>query len=65
MISFLIWIVILLLIFGVLFYVIDMLPFIEPPFKNVAKALLALVFVIILLGALMGAVPMPAFRGFN
>ncbi len=59
MIGFIVWLILLIILFGILAYAIDNLPFIEPPFKQTAKALLALVLVLLLLAAVMGAVPMP------
>jgi len=52
--SLLIWILILILIFGVLFYVVDKLLVIPDNFKQLAKIILALIFVLILVDALIG-----------
>ena len=54
MISLLIWVLILLLIFGVFFWVIDLIPYGEPSFKMIAKAILAIVLLLILIDALVG-----------
>lgn len=55
MISLLIWVLALLLVFGVIAYVIQLLP-LPPPFATIAMAILALVFVLILIGMLL---PLP------
>lgn len=54
MVQLLIWVLVLILIFGALFYVIDLLPIPNPPFKQIAKIVLALIFVLILIDALIG-----------
>jgi len=54
MVQLLIWCLVLILIFGVLFYVVDRLLTIPDNFKQAAKIVLALIFVLILLDALVG-----------
>ncbi len=63
MISFIITLIVLILIFGVLVWAIDQIGIVPPAFRQTAKALLALLLVLILLAALLGVVPMPALRG--
>ena len=50
--------------FGILFYVIDMIPFGDPPFKWAIKAILAIVLVLILLDATVGGgrLGLPSWR---
>jgi len=55
MISLLIYIIILIVIFGLIGYAIQMLP-IQPPFKNIAYVILILVLILILL-SLIGILP--------
>ena len=55
MISLLIYVVILIVIFGLIMYAIQMLP-IQPPFKNIAYIILVLILVLILL-SLIGVLP--------
>jgi hypothetical protein len=50
----LIWCLVLILIFGTLFYVVDKLLVIPDNFKQLAKIILALIFVLILVDALIG-----------
>jgi hypothetical protein len=56
MLSFLLTLVVLLLIFGLLFWVIDLFPG-DPRFKQIAKAILGLFIVIYLIGVLLGQAP--------
>jgi uncharacterized membrane protein (GlpM family) len=53
MISILIYILILCLVFGVVYYVITLLP-LPPPFALIAQVILALVLVLCLLDLLLG-----------
>ena len=55
MISLLVYIVIIIIIFGLLGYAIQMLP-IQPPFKNIAYIILVLILILILL-SLIGVLP--------
>jgi len=55
MISLLIYLIIIIVIFGLIGYAIQMLP-IQPPFKNIAYIILVLVLVLILL-SLIGVLP--------
>jgi uncharacterized membrane protein YozB (DUF420 family) len=57
MITLLISILILLLIFGVLFYVVDLIPFGPPQLKWAIHAVLALILIVILLEFLLGGLP--------
>lgn len=58
MIDILIWIVILCIVFGLIYYILTLMP-LPPPFKNIALIVLLVIFLLILLFALMGQVPMP------
>jgi uncharacterized membrane protein (GlpM family) len=53
MISILIYILILCLVFGVIYYIVTLLP-LPPPFALIAQVILALVLVLCLLDILMG-----------
>lgn len=55
MISLLVYVLILLIVFGVVFYCIRLLP-IDEPFKTVAIVIVLLIFVLVLLG-LIGVIP--------
>jgi hypothetical protein len=61
MIEFLIWVVILCIIFGLIYYIVSLMP-LPPPFKNIAMIVILVVFLLILLFSLLGTVPMPKFR---
>ena len=61
--SFLIGLLILVLVLGLLIYAIRQMPFIPAPFQNVAVAIVCLIAVIILLGALFGQMPLPWAAG--
>jgi len=54
----LIWLLVLCLVFGVVVWIIQQLP-LPPPFGNIAIAVLALIFVLILIGAFLGEMPFP------
>jgi len=56
MISLLVTLLILILILGVIVWVIGQLP-LEPPFKNIAYAVVGLIVVIYLISILAGGVP--------
>jgi hypothetical protein len=58
MIAFLIYLLVLCLVFGLIYYVITLLP-LPQPFKNVAVILIVLIFVLVLLSGFYGALPMP------
>ena len=60
MIGFLIYLLVLCIVFGALYYVITLLP-LPAPFPNIALVLLILIFVLLLLATLTGAVSMPKF----
>jgi hypothetical protein len=63
MIALLIWILVLCLVFGVIFYVIQLLP-LPPPFGTIALAIVGLIFVLVLVSAVLGEIPLrgPLFR---
>lgn len=58
--SWLVTLLFLLIIFVIVFYVIDLLPG-DPKMKQIAKAIAGLILVIYLLGLLFGAAPFPAW----
>jgi heme A synthase len=55
MISLLIYVLVLLIVFGVVFYCIRLLP-LEEPFKTIAIVIVLLIFVLVLLGVV-GIIP--------
>ena len=55
MISILVYALILILVFGVVFYVIRMLP-LEEPFKTAAMLIMLIIFIVLLLG-IIGIIP--------
>jgi hypothetical protein len=59
LIGLLILILILGLVAGILIFAIRQMPFIPEPFKSAAIAIVCLILVIVLLGALFGQVPLP------
>jgi hypothetical protein len=61
MITLLIWLLVLLLVLGVIVWVIQMLP-LPPPFGNIAIAIVALIFILILVSALLGDLPLRPIR---
>jgi len=61
MIDLLIWIIVLCLIFGLIYWAMGILP-IPAPFKNVALVALIVILILILLSAVTGIVPMPRFK---
>jgi len=58
MIDFLIYIIILCILFGLVYYIVSLLP-LPDPFKNIAIIAVLLIFLLIILGALLGHVPLP------
>jgi hypothetical protein len=58
MIDFLIYLVVLCIVFGLVYYIVTLLP-IPQPFKNVAVIAVLLVFLLVLLAALFGTVTVP------
>lgn len=63
LIGLLILVLVLGLVLGILIYAIRQMPFIPAPFQNVAVAIVCLIAVIVLLGALFGQVPLPWAAG--
>lgn len=61
LVSFLVWLLILAVVFGVVFWLLGMIPLPEP-LRNLAIGALALILLLILLGALFGQVPLPPLR---
>ena len=61
MITLLIWLLVLLLVLGVVVWVIQLLP-LPPPFGNIAIAVIALIFILILVSALLGDLPLRPIR---
>jgi hypothetical protein len=58
MIELLIYIVVLCLIFGLIYYAITLMP-LPDPFKNIAMIVILLVFILVLLGIIFGGVNLP------
>ena len=58
MITLLIWILVLVLVFGVLAWVVQQLP-LPAPFGSIALAVLALIFILIIVSAVLGEMPLP------
>jgi hypothetical protein len=58
MIDFLIYLVVLCIVFGLVYYIVTLLP-IPQPFKNVAVIAVLLIFLLVLLAALFGSVTVP------
>ena len=61
LIALLVWLLVLILIFGLIYWVINQLSLPEQA-KTAALIVLALLFVLFLLGALFGAVQLPQIR---
>lgn len=53
MIDFLIWIVILCIVFGLVYYIVTLLP-LPQPFKNIATVAVLVIFLLVILYALLG-----------
>lgn len=64
MLSFLIALIVAVVIGGLLYWCIQQLP-LPAPFKQVALVLLVLVFIVYLLWALSGVVPLPGLHRLN
>ena len=56
MIGLLVYVLIVLIIFGALLYAVQKAPFLDPTFKNIAYAVVLILFVVVLLG-LIGVIP--------
>lgn len=61
MVTLLVWLLILLIFFGVVILIIRMIP-LPAPWTNVAIAIVALIFLLIVLSAVMGGVPLAPIR---
>ena len=61
MLNLLVTLLILVLVFGLVWWVVSLIP-LPAPFATVAQALVAVIFIIILLGVAFGGVSMPALR---
>jgi len=57
MITLLIWVLILCLVFGVIVWAIQLIP-LPAPFGQIALAVVALIFILVLVGMLLGDVPL-------
>ena len=49
------------LIFGLVYYIVSVLP-LPPPFKNIALVIVGVIGLVYLLGLLLGGVSVPAFN---
>jgi hypothetical protein len=61
LIGLLVTILILGLVFGLLYWLIGQFP-LPPPFAMVAKAVMAVIIVIVILGMLFGTISLPSLR---
>lgn len=61
LIDFLIWVVVLCIVFGLVYYIVTLLPLPEP-FKKIATIAVLVIFLLVLLSALMGGISMPRFK---
>lgn len=61
MITLLIWLLILIIVFGFAIWIIQMLP-LPPPFGSIAMAVVGLIFLLILISMLMGGLPFHPIR---
>ncbi len=61
MIQLLITIVVFLVVGGLLYYLITLLP-LPSPFPQVIQVAIILILILVILGALFGGVPVPAFH---
>lgn len=58
MIEFLVYLLILCLIFGLIYWAIGLFP-LPQPLKNIVLVIIVLIFILLLLGALFGSLPLP------
>jgi hypothetical protein len=58
MISLLIWLLVLCLVLGLIIWIIQMIP-LPQPFGTIAIAIVAVIFILILVSFLLGEVPLP------
>lgn len=58
MIDFLLYLVILCIVFGLLYYIVILLPLPEP-FKKIATILVLVIFLLVIIAALFGTMPLP------
>ena len=63
LIGLLVLVLVLGLILGLLIFAIRQMPFLPPPFQSVAVAIVCLIAVIVLIGALFGQFPLPWIGG--
>jgi hypothetical protein len=61
MITLLIWLLVLILVMGVIVWVIQMIP-LPAPFGNIAMAVIGLIFILIVISALLGDLPLRPIR---
>jgi hypothetical protein len=61
MITLLIWLLVLVLVFGVVLYVVQLLP-LPAPFGQIALAVVALIFVLLIISMLLGGIPLQPVR---
>jgi hypothetical protein len=61
MIELLVFLLILCLVFGIVYWIVGLIPG-PQPIKNIGLAIVGIIFVIYLLSALFGAAPIPRFR---
>jgi hypothetical protein len=61
MIDFLIYLLILLIVFGLLYYIIMLLPLPEP-FKKIAQVVVLVLFLLVVLSGFLGLLPPPRWK---
>lgn len=64
MLSLLVWLLIMALVFALIYWVLTLLP-LPPNIRQIIIAILAVIFIIILLSALLGGVPFPGARNWG
>lgn len=62
MIGLLITILVGLIVVGLILWAVQAFPWIDADFKHAAKIVIVVIFVLWLIGVLVGIVPLPAFR---
>jgi hypothetical protein len=60
MLSFLVYLLVMCLVFGVIYWAVSLVP-LPPPLRNIVLGILALIFVLVLLGMLFGGIPLRRF----
>lgn len=61
MIELLIWVLILCVVFGLVYYIVTLLP-LPDPFRTIAVIVMLLIFLLVILSSLTGYMPLPRFK---